>query len=149
LALGGILGNSNDWRPIVAVPLIASIVLAVIMHHKRSNFDWRKSFFPLAVFSLSTTPYLWFYDFSLMLPMQLMFVSKMNHTSHRKSYYKIITALLGAQLMFGIAHYFTISEAGYYFWVPPVMLAIYYYGMKLMKEPNLPLERFTYMPPSG
>jgi hypothetical protein len=133
LGVSTISGRVYDWRPVLALPLIASIVLLPIVLRNRRDFDWRRYFFPVAAMSLFTAPYAWLFDYALLLSIQVALLSLMSRKTHGRDYYKIVLSLCCGQVLLLVLQYWK-NKPEYFFWFPLYMLVIYWYGSRLLKK---------------
>lgn len=85
-----------DW-PMILVPATSSILLLSWLNFRKKTIQWERLAPSLTCLSLILSPYSWIYDFSLLLPLQVMLVIQVLGSNSDWAKFEILSYLVWTQ----------------------------------------------------
>lgn len=125
-------GSLPSW-PAVAVPGLAIVSTVIVLFWKRNaEWDWR-FILPISLgISAFTAPYIWIFDHSVLLILQVAIVAR-GITLHGFQRVFILSAIVGFQMAIFVLHYIDYMDHRL-FWFPLPLIAIWIWAEALSQS---------------
>ena len=124
------MGTAPTW-PLWVVPSVAFLTTSLIVLRNKGQLSWQIIAPATLCLSVVTSNYGWFFDQTLLLPVQLLILYQGIHSPSRSSRIVIIATTLGIQAVaFGLGSSLKTSSQFTFTWVPLAILAAYLFSQR-------------------